>query len=53
MPTINSVLAMIQKYDVKLKKANISNGKREIIWYLESKNLLSQEQLYSNNYTFL
>ena len=51
MPTINSVLEMIQKYDVKLKKANISNGKREIIWYLESKKLLSQDQLYSNNYT--
>ena len=41
---------MIQKYAIMLKQANISNGKQEIIWYLESKNLLSQEQLYSNNY---
>ena len=50
MPAFNSALDMIRKYDAKLKHANISNGKQEIIWYLESKNLLSQEQLYSNNY---
>jgi len=47
---MNPVLEMIQKYATMLKKSNISNGKQEIIWYLESKNLLSQEQLYSNNY---
>ena len=47
---MDPVLEMIQKYAAMLKQANISNGKQEIIWYLESKNLLSQEQLYSNKY---
>ena len=51
MPTINSVLESIQRHDNKLKRANISNGKQEIIWYLESKNLINKEQLYSNTYT--
>ena len=44
---MNSILGAIQNYDSKLKKLNILNGKQEIIWYLESKNLVTQEQLYS------
>ena len=44
---MNSILGAIQNYDSKLKKLNILNGKQEIIWYLESQNLVTQEQLYS------
>ena len=49
MPTINPILEVIKQYDNKLKQANILNGKQEIIWYLESKNLLNKEKLYSND----
>jgi len=48
---MNSILSAIQNYDSKLKKRNILNGKQEIIWYLESKNLITQEQLYSTKQT--
>tara|TARA_B100000029_G_scaffold368455_1_gene362001 strand:+ start:109 stop:957 length:849 start_codon:yes stop_codon:yes gene_type:complete len=48
MPTINSVLTLIESYHKKLKKNNITNGKQEIIWYLEARNLLSKQSLYTN-----
>ena len=44
----NSVLNLINIYDKKLKQLNISNGKQEIIWYLEHQKILSQKKLYSN-----
>ena len=51
MSPINSILDMIHSYNQKLKRLNINNGKQEIIWYLESQNLLSLEELYSNQHT--
>jgi len=48
MSTSNFVLNLIHTYDKKLKQLNISNGKQEIIWYLEHQKLLSKQRLYSN-----
>ena len=42
MERTNPILEFITEYDNKLQQANISNGKQEILWYLEAQNLINR-----------
>ena len=48
MTSSNRTLNFINNYAIKLNQGGISNAKREIIWYLESCKILSEEKLYTN-----
>ena len=45
----NPTLDLIEQTGKILSNLGITNGKQEIIWYLEYKQLLTLSQLYTNN----